>query len=208
MSPIIRRLAAGLGALTLAAPVAVVSTVAVAGPASAVPIVCERGHKQVEILSLKRPVFLTHVKGFHAPPGGEITITKTITSSKSITASAEIYGEVSAEAGMVFGKVSGKAGFKVGGQGTKTSTRSETVSNRLAASNRDRYYAAYVATTKVHGDFRRRQCASDRRGWTDWRYGDYVSFKRVTLEGIGLCKQKRYKKGTAPNAACKATWGR
>lgn len=208
MSRFSHALAGGLGALALAAPVAVVSTVTVAAPAGAAPIICERGAKQVEILSLKRPVFLTHVKGFHSPPGGELTITKTVSSTASISASAEVYGEVSGEAGVVFGKVSAKAGFKVGAQGSKTDTTSETVSNKLAASNRDRYYAVYVATSKVHGDFRRRQCRSDRRGFTDWKYGTYRTFKKVTLEGVALCKQARYKKGTAPNAACQATWGR
>jgi len=201
-------LAAALGSLLVAAPVAVVSTLGLASPSQAAPIICERGEKDIEILSLKRPVFLTHVRGFHSPPGGEKTISKTITSTASLTASAEVYGEVSGEAGAVFGKVSAKAGFKVSAQGTKTVTESQTVSDRLTASDNDRYYAAYVATTKVFGDYRSRQCRSDRQGFTDWKYGTYKTFRRaVTLEGVALCKQNRYKKGTAARAACVATWG-
>ncbi len=203
-----RTLAAAVGSLLVAAPVAVVSTLTLASPSQAAPIICELGDKHIEILSMKRPVFLTHVRGFHSPPGGELTISKTITSTASITASAEVYGEVSGEAGAVFGKVSAKAGFKVGVQGNKTNTASETVSDRLQASNNDRYYAAYVATTKVFGDYRRQQCRSDRRGFTDWKYGTYRTFRRaVTLQGVALCKHNRYAKGTAARAACVATWG-
>jgi hypothetical protein len=200
-----RAIAGALTALTLCAPAAVVSTVA--APAQARPIACDIGDKQIEIVSMRRPVFLTHVRGYHAPPGGKLTISKTISSTGVISASAEIYGEVSSEAGAVFAKVSGKAGFKVAGQGSKTNTSSTTVTNELGASNRDRYYAAYVATTKVKGDFRRRQCRSDQQGMTEWRYGTYVSFRRTVLEGIALCKQGRYNRGTAPFAACRATWG-
>lgn len=200
-----RRLAAVATALLLGAPTAVL--VASAAPAQAKPVICDSGAKQIVITSMSRPVFLTHVKGFHAAPGDELTISKTIASTNEMTASAEVYGEVSGEAGAVFGKVSAKAGFKVAAQGKKTDSSSETVSHKLGASKRDRYYAAYVGTTRVTGDYKTRTCKGEDVGWGSWRYGEYRSFRPTTIEGIGLCKRDRYQPGTAPFVACRATWG-
>lgn len=205
MSRKFRRAAGVVAALMLTVPTAAV--VGSGGAAHADGVKCRQSDKRVEITSMARPVFLTHVKGFHASPGDELTISKTIASTGEITATAEAYGEVSGEAGAIFGKVSAKAGFKVARQGKKTSSKSETVTHKLAASKKDRYYAAYVGTIKVTGKYRTQTCLGEDAGWSSWKYGNYRTFRPATIEGIALCKKGRYRAGTAPYLACQGSWG-
>lgn len=176
-------------------------------PAAAGPTQCDPGHSWVRITSVRKPYKLTHVRGYQSPPGGSKEITKTIASTSSIAAGRTISGEVKVSAGTVLAKAEAKAGVNLANNKERTITESLTVKDTLAASSRDRYYAAYVAYRRFNGSWEKRQCNSRGTGSSRVAYGRWRSFRpNVWVEGIALCPASRYRSGSAPYKACKAAW--
>ena len=82
-------------ALAMAGPVAVSS-----GPAQAGPIVCDPNSTWYTTAG-SSTYEVTHVSGYHVPPGGQTTITKTASWSKTLTAGINVSTGGSASASSV-----------------------------------------------------------------------------------------------------------
>lgn len=187
--------------LMLAVPALVIGQ-----PAAAVETKCSPDNTWIVIKSLKKPYKLTHVRGYQSPPGGSKSITKKVEVSSRITSGVTKYGEGTVSAGKVIAQAEIKAGVNLADATETTTTLTQSVTDNLAASSKDRYYAAYVATRHYHGSWEKRRCNGSGTDYKRVAYGTWRSFRPVYVEGIALCPASRYRTGSAPYKACKATW--
>lgn len=196
------KIGAALASVLVAAPTLVLSQ-----PAAAVPTQCDPNNTWIVIKSVKKPYHLTHVRGYQSPPGGSKEISRTIESTSRVTAGITTYGEGTVKAGKVIAEAELKAGVSLADNTEATVTSSITVKDTLAASSKDRYYAAYVATRRFHGSWEQRRCNGSGTEYSRVAYGTWKSFRpNIYVEGIALCPASRYKTGSAPYKACKAAW--
>lgn len=180
---------------------------ALAPPAAAGTTACDPNHSWVRITSLRKPYKVTHVDGYHLPPGGEKVIKKSIGATSKIVAGRTISGEVAVSAGKVIAKAEAKAGVNLANNKEHTATQAVEVTDTLASSSDDRYFAAYVASRRFNGSWEKRQCNSRGTDSSRVAYGTWRSFRpNVTVQGIALCPASRYPRRSAPYKACKAAW--
>jgi hypothetical protein len=196
------RLRPTLAALIVAVPLLVMSQ-----PAAAVPTQCEPDSAWIVITNIKKPYRLTHVRGYQSPPGGSKQISRTIASTSRIAAGVTAYGEGTVKVGKVLTEAEATAGVSLANNSETTTTGSVTVTDDLAASSKDRYYAGYVATRRFSGSWEKRRCNGSGTEYSRVAYGKWRSFRpNIYVEGIALCPASRYKTGSAPYKACKAAW--
>jgi hypothetical protein len=150
---------------------------------------------------------ITHVKGYQAPPGGSYTITKSASFqrqlSSSLTTSAGVKVTAGTDIKAVLATAEAQFSVDLAVAGAVTSTYSESVSATLAASSRDRYYAAYAGRRYWVGWYSKYTCyygSYEKVGEGKWR-----SFQSA-LEGVALCPASRYTTNSLPYKACMLTW--
>lgn len=185
-----------LAAGTLAAPVAALPSPPI-GP-------CDPGTQWYTVEG--NPSFaLTHVTGYQAPPGGEVTVTRTAELVRTLTASVEAGVEAKVSAGAILAKAESKYHVTLAAAGTVTKKTTESLSYRVSSSTKDRYYALYSGRRYWSGVWKLNRCANN--GQSDYVIdsGNWSSFQ-ANIEGGALCPATRYKKGTLAFKACKTTW--
>lgn len=192
---------------TLASVLVAAPTLLLSQPAAAEPTKCDPNNTWIVIGNVRKPYKLTHVRGYQSPPGGSKEISRTISSTGTVSSGITKYGEGTVKVGKVLAEAEAKAGVNLAENKETTVTTSLTVTDKLAASSKDRYYAAYVATRRYRGTWEKRRCNGSGTADSRVAYGKWRSFRpNIYVEGIALCPSSRYKTGSAPYKACKAVW--
>lgn len=193
-------------AVTATIAVTTASTFALLGTpaAAAAPIVCEANSSWLKT-SGSRSYVLTHVRGYHSPPGASIKLTKSASWERTLTSGITQSGEVSVSASGVIAKAEATYRVNLASSGSKTSTSSQSVVFTLGSSSKDRYYAVYAGRRYWKGSWDKYRCNGYGTAYNLVAWGSWRSFQSH-LEGAALCPASRYATGTLPYKACKLTW--
>lgn len=194
------------GLVTAMLSVTAASTFALLGApaASAVPTVCDRYSSWLKT-SGGRSYVITHVRGYHAPPGGSVKLTKSASWERTLSSGITHTAGGTVSAGGVIAKAEATYSVNLANAGSKTSTSTQSVEFTLGSSSRDRYHAVYAGRRYWKGSWRKYQCNGNGTGSKVVAYGNWRSFQSH-LEGAALCPASRYNAGTLPYKACKLTW--
>ncbi len=193
-----------IGVLLSFSLVSVVGVTMTAAPAQAAG--CAPGASYVVVGGSPRYT-VTHVSGYHAPPGGSYKLTKSASYERRLSSSLTLSTGLKVTAGTdikaVLATAEAQYGVNLAVEGALTSTYSQTVEAVLGSSSSDRYYAAYAGRRHWIGWFSKYECF----------YGSYEKVQEGTwrsfqspLEGIALCPASRYASSSLAYKACRLTW--
>jgi hypothetical protein len=183
---------------------AVAGPIAVADAANAVPIVCDVKGQTTYTTTATPTDTITHLKGYQLGPGTSITTSRTATFVKQLNAGITVTSGATVSADTILAKAEVSAGVSLAASAEVTTTSSVSVSATIAASNTDRYYAAYQTKRSWSGTWKKTVC---QLTYISTSTGTWHSFSAVELEGFPLCPASRYPSGSIAYKACKGTWG-
>lgn len=182
---------------------ALVLPAALAAPAFAQPTVCDyRGQTWYETSGSSSYV-ITHVTGYHVSPGSSISVTKTASWEKSLTAGISVTTGATISASGIIASAEASLSVSLSASGTATYAGSESITGTVSSATVDRYYAAYAGRRYYTGSWTKKYCnltSVSTVGSGSWR-----SFQS-NLEGIALCPASRYASTSLAYKACKLTW--
>lgn len=177
-------------------------TVASAPPASAYTAWCDP-YSVSYVTTGTSSRRLTHVSGYHLPPGGALSITRSAEFTTQLTAGVTLSAGAEVSASSVIASAKATYGVSLAASGSVTSKSAQSVTSSIAASSRDRYYAAYAGRRYWKGSWTKYTC----RGGVpvETARGTWRSFQ-THLEGIALCPASRYSTSSLAYKACIRTW--
>ncbi|MEU6621755.1 hypothetical protein ABZ926_13410 [Streptomyces litmocidini] len=154
-----------------------------AGNAQAAEMMCNPGSVKYTWSTVSKTPTITHRRAIEHYTGGTITktvsaqVVTTLTASVTATAGAEVSGNVALVS------LGGKVGLELKAEGSRTNTRTESITHRLTQRGK---YVLYAGTTKTQGYYTQFRCDRGTRWVNTGNYGKAVSFT-VTTEGGLRC---------------------
>lgn len=142
-------------------------------------------HVARKSVTYNRAPVLTHARGHVLAPSGSRTVTLTAAFETRVEAEATINAGGSVEADAIFGKVEGHFDVTVRVQGSRTSSYSVQVQDRVSnPTGRNKKFIAFEGVTKFYGSFTYVSCGYDQQVHRE--RGRYSTYNNQT-SGIPRC---------------------
>lgn len=206
-----RSLLTALAAALVAPLLAITSTLALAGTASAAPTMCDPDRTWIKITSVAKPWRLTHISRYGVAPGTRISTTWTAQYSNKIVAGIEAWGEATVSASGVLASAEAKAGVKLAANKEQTSTQTVSQHVEFSSASTKRVYAYFRGYRRYHGGFEKWRCSSSGQSASRVKYGSWRSFRMgIWAQETTLCARGgewlggNYPAGSLDRIACNA----